>query len=211
MVFSIYVIFANVIEYRGFRVENSIIFEWSRGAFRLLPGPLELETIAEGLVRSWPRFLWRCRSGQGKSKFDKAGNLLFKMRLWSSPAVVLTYFRPFSSPSRTPVHLVFLRGRPSWSSTKEGFSRCLLFSFIKYTDPRRNSILLGELLFVVPSPASVTGSGSEISFFLSFSLFSFFFFFSSLSCLTTVKSFSVHHVNEYVSLCVTAIFSYILI
>lgn len=176
MVFSIYVIFANVIEYRGFCIENSIIFEWSRGAFRLLLGPLELETIVEGLVRSRPRFLWRCGSGQGKSKFDKAGNLLFKTRLWSSSAVVLTYFRPSSFPSRTPVHLVFLRGRPSWSSTKEGSSRCFLFSFIKYTDPRQNSILLGELLFVVPSPASVTGSGSATSFSLSLSFpFSFSF------------------------------------
>lgn len=86
-------------------------------------------------------------SERGRSKFDKAGNLLFR-----TAAKALTYFRLSPRFSTRSTLLIFDEGG------------ILLFSFIKYTDPRRDSILLGGLLFVVPSPASVTGSPLSSSF-----------------------------------------------
>lgn len=154
-----------------------------------IAGPLEFETIAEGLVRA-RLVLWRYRSERGRSKFDKAGNLLFRTRTKVLTAETLTYFHPSSCLSAylCPPTSFFYAADPL-DLRREGGILCLLFSFIKYTDPRRDSILLGGLLFVVPSPASVTGSGSAL---LSLSFFRHCFFLSpsSSSFLSVVGSFS---------------------
>jgi len=159
--------------------------------FQIAVGPLEFETIAEGLVRA-RLVLWRCWSERERSKFDKAGNLLFRTRLRSSPRRRLLIFVLLPAFPRTSVHLLRFSTRPTLLIFGKGGILCLLFSFIKYTDPRRDSILLGGLLFVVPSPASVTGSGSaSLSFSLSFSV-------SLSSPFSAVKLFSVYRVNAYI-------------
>lgn len=131
-------------------------------------------------------------ANRGRSKFDKAGNLLFRTRLRSSPRRRLLIFILLPAFPRTSVHLLRFSTRPTLLIFGEGGILRLLFSFIKYTDPRRDSILLGGLLFVVPSPSSVTGSGSAL---LSLSLFSLCSFFSSSSSfylfLSVVGSFSI--------------------
>lgn len=136
--------------------------------------------IAEGLVRA-RLVLWRYRSERERSKFDKAGNLLFRTRTKVLTAETLTYFHPPSCLSAylCPPTSFFYAADPLDLRREGGI---LLFSFIKYTDPRRDSILLGGLLFVVPSP----GFGNRIricasfSFFLPPLLFLFLFFVFSL-------------------------------
>lgn len=148
---------------------------------QIAAGALELGKIAEESSGS-SGSCDDARGERGESKFDKAGNLLFKTRLWSSPRRrLLIFVRLPTSAHLCPSPSFFYAVDPlDLSRGEEESSARLLFSFIKYTDPRRDSILLGGLLFVVPSPASVTGSGStslspSLFFPLFFYIFLFFF------------------------------------